>query len=164
MSSTGAQSESGDSRASNVGGGSRASQRSGTKISMSTSFATQLDPAEKDHLVRYKSGVSKRTGLSKNNCHARHDGAFLHFVTTSECAICLNFVDSCCKGCERAELKKNLDQNAATQEEFNASIQDFEVTFESTPKGTQLRKASDKVRLRQWLVLKEMSKTSTKHL
>ena len=50
----------------------------------------------------------------------------------------------------RAE-EKNLDQNAATQEELNARIQDFEVTFESTPKGTQLRKASDKVRMPQWV-------------
>ena len=43
MRSTGSQSESGDSRASNVGGGSLASQRSGTKISMSTSSASNSD-------------------------------------------------------------------------------------------------------------------------
>ena len=88
-----------------------------------------------------------------------------HFVTTSECAICRNFVNSCCKGCERARLKKSLDHNAAKQEP-NASFQDFEVTFELTPKGTQLGKASDKVRTPRWvLVLKERSKTrSTMHL
>ena len=86
----------------------------------------------------------------------RYDGAFLHFVTASECAICQNFVNSCCKGCERAELKKNLGQNAAKQEEFKANIEDFEVTFESTPKRTQLRKACDKVGMPQWVqVLKE---------
>ena len=85
--------------------------------------------------------------MSKNNCLAMYDDAFLHFVTTSECAICRNFGNCCCKGCERAELKNNLDQNAAKQLEFNASTQDFEDTFEPTPKGTQLRRTSDKVRI-----------------
>ena len=42
---------------------------------------------------------------------------------------------------------------------------DFEVTFESTPKGTPLRKASDKVCMPRCVqVLKERSKTSTMHL
>ena len=63
MKSTGAQPESGDTRASNDGGGSRASQRSGTKIWMCTSSATLLDPAEKDTC-----DFCKRTGLSKNKC------------------------------------------------------------------------------------------------
>ena len=114
-------------------------------MSMSTNSTTQLDPAEKKNLMRYRCGFCKRIGLSRNNCPARYDGAFLH----SACAICQNFVISCCKGCEWAELQKNLDQNAAKQEEFNTSIQDFEVTFELTPEGTQLRKASDKVRMPQ---------------
>ena len=41
---------------------------------------------------------------------------------------------------------------------------DFEVTFESTPKGTPLRKASDKVCMPQWVqVLKERLKTRSVH-
>ena len=95
----------------------------------------------------------------------RDVSAHFHFVTTSDCAICQNFVNSCCKGCQRAEWKKNLDRNAAKQEEFDATIRDFEVTFESAPEGTQLRKASDKVRMPQWVqVLKERPQTSTMHL
>ena len=62
---------------------------------MSTSSATPLDPAEKDNLVRYKCDFCKRKGMSKNSCPARYDGGFLHFVTTSGCAICRNFVKSC---------------------------------------------------------------------
>ena len=118
---------------------------------MRTSSATQLDPAEKDKLMRCNCGFWQRTGLSKNNCPSRYDGAFLHFVTTSECAISWNFVNSCSRGCERAGLKKYLCQCAAKQGDINASIQDFEVTFESTPQGTQLRKASDYVRMPQWV-------------
>ena len=130
---------------------------------MCTDSATQLDPTEKDNLMRYKCGFCKRIWLSRNNCLARLDGAFLHFVTT--CAICQNFVNSCCQGCERTDLNRNLYHNAAKEAEFNASIQDVEVTFESTPKGTQLRKASDKVRFPQWVqVLKERSKPNTRHL
>ena len=109
-------------------------------MSKSKSSATQHNSAEKDNLVRCRCGFCKGTRLSKNNCPARHDRAFLHFVTASERAIFRNFVNSCCKGCERAELKKNLDQNAAKEEKFNASIKFSEVTFESTPKGTQLRR------------------------
>ena len=112
--------------------------------SMCTCSATQLDPTEKDNLMRYKCGFCNRIWLSGNNCLARRDGAFLLFVTTSECATCLNFVNSCCQGCERTGLKRNVDQNAAKQEEFSASIQDVEVTFESTPKETQLRQALGK--------------------
>ena len=97
---------------------------------MSTNSATQLDQAEKKTLVRYKCGFYKRTGQSQ--CLARSD-----------------FVNSCCKGCEPAELKKCLDQNTEKQEEFNASIQDFGVTCESTLNGTPLRKASGKLRMPQ---------------
>ena len=39
--------------------------------------------AEKDNLVRCQRGFCKRTGLNKNNCPARYNGAFLHFVTSS---------------------------------------------------------------------------------
>ena len=108
--------DSGDSRAGNVCGGSRAWQRSGTQISMSSSSATQLDPVVKVNLM------SKRTGLSRNKCLARYDGAFLHFVTTSERTICRNFFNSCCKGCERAESMKNLDQHAAKQGGFQRKL------------------------------------------
>ena len=52
---------------------------------MCTSQATQLDPTEKDNLLRWKCCFCKRTGLSKNHCLARYDGALRHFVTTSEC-------------------------------------------------------------------------------
>ena len=108
--------------------------------------------------MRCRRGFCRRTGLSKNNCLARCDGAFFHFL-------CRNFVNSCCKGCERAERKNTLDQNTAKREEFNASIQEFEVTIESTPKGTRLRNASDKVRTPRCVQVSEVrSKTSTMHL
>ena len=86
--STGSQSQLGDSRASNFVGGTRTSQGSGAKILICTSSATQLDPAEKGNLMRDECGFCKRKGLSKNNCPAKKDGAFLHFVTTLEIGIC----------------------------------------------------------------------------
>ena len=139
-----------------------APRRSLTGISMCTSSSTQLDPTEKDNLVRYRCAW-----LSKNTCRANREGAVLHFVTTSQCAhlslISCTAVAKAANGPTRRSISISTRRSKGVQCQYPRLR--FEATFESTPKGTHLRKASDKVRMPQWVqVLEERSKSCTRHL
>ena len=132
---------------------------------MCTGLATQLGPTEKDNLMRYKCGLCNRIWLSGNNCLARCDGAFLLFVSTSECATCQNFVNSCCQGCERTDLKRNPIR---TRRRTRSSMPVSKMSRSLSNRRQRERNCDKrwaKVRFPQWVqVLKERSKPSTRHL
>ena len=76
----------------------------------------------------------KRTRLYDNPCPSRYPQSTLPFTsgTSSECLICRNYFNGCCKGLERGEFERSIHKATESFETYMRSLSAYEKLFDES--------------------------------